>query len=99
MPEQADRLRQLEALLHQAHERLELGPLVPTHGDLYEAHILVDPVTGRVRQVLDVDGAGHGYRVDDYACLIGHFEVMGHEDAARWGWQPALRTLRHTGRH
>src|SRR5699024_12286961 len=91
MPEQYDRLRQLEARLHQAHERLELGPVVPTHGDLYEAHILVNPVTGRVQHILDVDGAGPGYRVDDYACFIGHLTVLGHKATTAWGWQAARR--------
>ncbi|HEY4576411.1 MAG TPA: hypothetical protein VIG67_00985 [Yaniella sp.] len=91
MPEQYDRLRQLEARLHQAHERLELGPVVPTHGDLYEAHILVNPVTGRVQHILDVDGAGPGYRVDDYACFIGHLTVLGHNATTAWGWQAARR--------
>lgn len=94
MPQHRPRIEALSAQFEQAHDRLELGPLVPTHGDLYEAHILVDPVTGRVRQVLDVDGAGPGYRVDDFACLIGHFAVLGHEDATPWGWQTALRTFR-----
>src|SRR5699024_373392 len=63
--------------LEQAHQGLDLGPLVPTHADLYEAHILVDPSTGRIQHILDIDGAGPGYRVDDYACLIGHLAVLG----------------------
>lgn len=93
MPDHRRRVGQLGLRLEQAHDQLELGPVVPTHGDLYEAHILVDPVTGRVRQLLDVDGAGPGYRVDDFACLIGHLAVLGYTERTPWGWQSALRTF------
>lgn len=99
MPAHHDRLHRLGARLEQAHARLELGPVVPTHGDLYEAHLLVDPVSGRVQHILDVDGAGPGYRVDDFACLVGHLAVLGPEDKTPWGWQAALRTFRHLAAH
>jgi aminoglycoside phosphotransferase len=52
-----------------------LGPVVPVHGDFYEAQLLVDTrhsVTG----LLDVDTAGPGDRYDDLACLIGHLSVL-----------------------
>ena len=91
MPEEYARLGQLAYRFDQAHQQLDLGPIVPTHGDLYEAHILVDPVTGEIRQILDVDGAGPGYRVDDYACLIGHVAVLGYAQNPQWGWQTAMR--------
>ncbi|KQS63918.1 phosphotransferase [Modestobacter sp. Leaf380] len=50
-------------------------PVVPVHGDLYEAQLLLtgDAVTG----LLDVDGAGAGHRVDDWANLLGHLAVSG----------------------
>ena len=99
MPAHHDRLYRLGARLEHAHDRLELGPIVPTHGDLYEAHLLVDPVSGRVQHILDVDGAGPGYRVDDFACLVGHLAVLGPEDHAPWGWQAALRTFRQLSAH
>lgn len=91
MPEHDTRIAQLGYRLQQAHYGLDLGPLVPTHGDLYEAHILVHPATGQVHHILDVDGAGPGYRVDDYACLIGHMAVLGQTEQQRWGWQTAMR--------
>ncbi|HEY4557148.1 MAG TPA: hypothetical protein VIG82_03040 [Enteractinococcus sp.] len=99
MPHQHDRLQRLGARLERAHQGLALGPLVPTHGDLYEAHILIEPVTGRVRHVLDVDGAGPGYRVDDFACLIGHLAVLGYRDPTPWGWQAAMRTFNRLTPH
>ena len=49
-------------------------PVVPTHGDLYEAQLLVDG--GRVVGLLDVDGAGAGHRIDDLANLLGHLAVL-----------------------
>lgn len=93
-PDDQDRVQRLGDRLASAHLGLDLGPIVPTHGDLYEAHILVDPVTGRIQHLLDVDGAGPGYRVDDYACLIGHLAVLGAPEGKGWGWQAALRTFR-----
>lgn len=99
MPDHHHRVGQLGLRLEYAHDQLELGPIVPTHGDLYEAHILVDPVTGRVRQLLDVDGAGPGYRVDDFACLIGHLAVLGYADRTPWGWQSAMRTFQRLAPH
>lgn len=91
MPDQDARIAHLGYRLEQAHWGLHLGPLVPTHGDLYEAHILVHPATGQVQHILDVDGAGPGYRVDDYACLIGHVAVLGQTEQQQWGWQTAAR--------
>jgi hypothetical protein len=50
------------------------GPVVPVHGDLYEAQLLVagDRVTG----LLDIDTAGPGERLDDLACVLGHLSVL-----------------------
>ena len=91
MPAEDDRVAHLGYQLEHAHQGLELGPLVPTHGDLYESHILVHQGTGRIQQLLDVDGAGPGFRVDDYACLIGHLAVLGYDEQQQWGWQTAMR--------
>lgn len=93
MPAQAQRIDRFGEGLAAAHSNLDLGPLVPTHGDLYEAHILVDPTTGNINHILDIDGAGPGFRVDDYACLVGHLAVLGHRDDTRWGWQSAMRAF------
>lgn len=60
------------------------GPLVPTHGDLYEANVLTDgrAITG----LLDVDTLGPGYRIDDIACLLGHLAAV-----RRYRDEPAYR--------
>ncbi|RKW71367.1 phosphotransferase [Galactobacter caseinivorans] len=50
------------------------GPEEPVHGDLYEANVFVKG--HRVSGLLDVDGAGPGYRVDDLACLLAHLAVL-----------------------
>ena len=99
MPQERERITRLGARLESAHEHIRLGPIVPTHGDLYEAHILVDPVTGKIQHLLDVDGAGPGYRVDDYACLVGHLAVLGYNDPQPWGWQTAMLTFQRLADH
>ncbi|MPV37749.1 phosphotransferase [Georgenia subflava] len=56
------------------------GPVVPTHGDFYEANVLMDPRPDvvAVSALLDVDAVGPGHRVDDLACLLGHVSVLPH---------------------
>ncbi|ADH93109.1 aminoglycoside phosphotransferase family protein [Arcanobacterium haemolyticum] len=76
LPEEADRARGLAGRIRAALERADLGPIVPTHGDFYEANVFVDPGTGRVSGVLDVDSLGPGHRVHDWACLLGHMSVL-----------------------
>ena len=49
-------------------------PLVPVHGDFYEAQLLVD--AGAVVGLLDVDTAGPGARADDRATLLGHLLLL-----------------------
>lgn len=46
----------------------------PTHGDLYEAQIML--TEGRITGLLDVDSAGPGHRADDLACLVAHLDVL-----------------------
>lgn len=99
MPQESERVTRLGTRLERAHDNIRLGPIVPTHGDLYEAHILVDPVTGKIQHLLDVDGAGPGYRVDDYACLVGHLAVLGYNDPQPWGWQTAMVTFQRLAEH
>ncbi|MGQ0573367.1 MAG: phosphotransferase, partial [Pseudonocardia sp.] len=55
-------------------------PLVPVHGDLYDSQLLVDG--GRVTGLLDVDTAGGGHRVDDWANLLAHLSVLADEGLA-----------------
>lgn len=72
LPEQADRAaaaaRRIRSLLHDA-------PDVPTHGDFYDAQLLL--TDGRVTGLLDVDSLGPGRRNDDLACLVAHVDVLG----------------------
>lgn len=51
-----------------------VGPVVPTHGDFYEANIFTQH--GRASGVIDVDSVGPGRRDDDLACLLGHVAVL-----------------------
>ncbi|MCZ2857022.1 phosphotransferase [Blastococcus sp. VKM Ac-2987] len=51
-------------------------PVVPVHGDFYEAQLLVD--AGAVVGLLDVDTAGPGARIDDWATLLGHLVLLEH---------------------
>ncbi|GGC09711.1 phosphotransferase [Cellulomonas carbonis] len=56
--------------------RSDPGPVVPTHGDLHDANLLLGPTGHAVVGLLDVDSAGPGHRVDDLACLLGHLAVL-----------------------
>ncbi|WP_324276452.1 phosphotransferase [Blastococcus brunescens] len=47
---------------------------VPVHGDFYESQLLVDD--GAVVGLLDVDTAGCGSRIDDWANLLAHLAVL-----------------------
>lgn len=65
--------------VHRLSAEVDLGPLVPTHGDLHEGQLTAD--RGRsgwcLRGLLDVDTVGPGRRVDDLACLLAHAEALG----------------------
>lgn len=93
------RARDIEAVSRRVADLLrtsDAGPVVPTHGDLHDANLLLtgDRITG----LLDVDGAGPGHRVDDLACLLGHLSVLPalapqvhrHVPAALPRWAAAL---------
>ncbi|WP_402468764.1 phosphotransferase [Isoptericola aurantiacus] len=72
MPTEAARALQLADVV-----RNRIAGLVadqPTHGDLYEAQVMLD--AGRVTGLLDVDSAGPGRRADDLACLVAHIETL-----------------------
>lgn len=49
------------------------GPVVPTHGDFYEANVFVEDDTLRF---IDVDSVGPGLREDDLACCLAHLAVL-----------------------
>ncbi len=74
LPDQARRIRSLVEHLGRQLKATDRGPVVPSHGDFYEANLLVSG--NRISGVLDVDGAGPGHRVDDLACFLGHLAVL-----------------------
>jgi aminoglycoside phosphotransferase (APT) family kinase protein len=47
---------------------------VPVHGDFYEGQLLAED--GAVTGLLDVDTAGRGHRIDDWATLLAHLVVL-----------------------
>ena len=72
VPELAPRLSALADRL----ARTERGEhaVVPVHGDFYESQLLVGG--GAVVGLLDVDTAGAGARIDDWATLLAHLAVQ-----------------------
>ena len=71
-PELRPRLARLAAVLADADPGVH--DLVPVHGDFYEAQLLVDG--GSVVGLLDVDTAGAGHRIDDWATMLAHLVVL-----------------------
>lgn len=65
-----------------------VGPVVPVHGDFYEAQLHVH--SGRLVGLLDVDTVGPGDRLDDLACLLGHLSVLARIDRHR---APSINAL------
>ncbi|MFC0581939.1 phosphotransferase [Micrococcoides hystricis] len=97
-PHLAPRLRRVRKHLRKRLAKTDRGPVVPTHGDFYEANIFLTEGPDqslRFSGLLDLDTMGPGHRVDDLACLLGHLAVLPsvHPDyrrieplTARW-WQ------------
>lgn len=92
LPEERARAGRLAAAVDDARRATDPGPLVPVHGDLYEANLLVGPGGrggfGPVTGLLDVDSLGPGHRVDDLACLVAHLAVLP-TVGDRYGHAPA----------
>ncbi|MDO5701535.1 MAG: aminoglycoside phosphotransferase family protein [Bowdeniella nasicola] len=74
LPGHAQRIERIAAAVAEDLDAGPPGPIVPTHGDLYEANVLTEQ--GRITGLLDIDGVGPGYRIDDLACLLGHLSVI-----------------------
>lgn len=74
LPGEEARILALAATVHGLVTSVDPGPRVPSHGDFYEANLLVtgDTISG----LLDVDALGPGHLVDDLACFIGHLAVL-----------------------
>lgn len=90
-----DQQRRWDTVLEKIHsglQRQDPGPLVPAHGDLYEAHLLFDG--GALTGLLDVDGVGPGHRIDDAACLLAHLSVLPTVDPRYRNATTELRELR-----
>lgn len=74
------------------------GPIVPVHGDLYEAQLLVR--AGRITGLLDVDTAGAGLRIDDLANFAAHLSVLALvSDRPRLLKRYGAELLAHAERH
>lgn len=81
----------LDALLEGIRGCGDPGPVVPVHGDFYDAQLMISGP--RVTGLLDVDTAAIGHRINDWATFIGHLAVT-----AEWG-TPAIRArVREFGR-
>lgn len=87
LPHHADRLAALSSRLQSVLDAAPVGPLVPTHGDFYEANILVD---GTGFSLIDLDAAGPGRREDDLACLLAHVAVLPGLSPFHYGHLPPL---------
>ncbi|WP_300343857.1 phosphotransferase [Nesterenkonia sp.] len=74
LPSHADRIAQLAETIMQRLPAADRGPVVPTHGDFYEANVLMRDA--QISCLLDVDSLGPGHRVDDLACFLGHLAVL-----------------------
>lgn len=74
LPQSERRIRRLEEEVLAGLPITDRGPVVPTHGDFYEANLLMSRT--RISCLLDVDSLGPGYRVDDLACFLGHLAVL-----------------------
>lgn len=92
LPEHASRTSALADGIEMLIASSDAGPVVPTHGDFYEANVLMDPREGAtaVTALLDVDAVGPGHRVDDLACLLGHVSVLTHLAPATYPHVPAV---------
>ncbi len=89
LPEHAGRAEALARTVVHTMANSDAGPVVPTHGDYYEANILLADA-GQVSSILDVDAVGPGHRVDDLACLLGHVSVLPHLAPAVYPHVPAV---------
>ncbi|QJW37612.1 phosphotransferase [Cellulosimicrobium protaetiae] len=72
----AARVARVVGAVREAVATRDPGPVVATHGDFYEANVLLDAGRTGVGTLLDVDTLGPGHRVDDLACLVAHLAVL-----------------------
>lgn len=77
-PDVLAELAELVAALHTVEQ--EAGAVVPVHGDFYEGQLLTQGA--RITGLVDLDTAGPGERIDEWAMLIAHLSGLDLED--RW---------------
>lgn len=77
-----DGLRAVELAERIAEAEVGDHPVVAVHGDFYEHQLLLDD--GAVTGLLDVDTAGPGRRLDDWATLLAHLAITDTAPARRW---------------
>lgn len=92
LPGQEAAIAGLSARLSGLIDSRDPGPVVPVHGDFYEANVLM--ADGVVCGLLDLDSVGPGHRVDDLACLLGHLAVL---PALGEGYAGIWETIGHWG--
>ena len=73
LPQAAGRIGALAHQVQRVLDRGRHGPVVPSHGDFYEANIFAD---GDALRFIDVDSVGPGLREDDLACCLAHLAVL-----------------------
>ena len=73
LPDEDRRIRDVAGVIASVLASAPTGPLMPVHGDFYEANIFVTPDGLRF---IDVDSVGPGLLEDELACLIGHGWVL-----------------------
>lgn len=76
LPQHRTRIEMLAHGVNHLMANSDPGPVIATHGDFYEANILMNTGTADVSALIDVDSLGPGYRVDDLGCLLGHISVL-----------------------
>jgi hypothetical protein len=87
LPEETARVHALAARLQHELDTAPVGPVVPTHGDFYEANVMVD---GDRLGLIDLENAGPGLREDDLACLLAHLAVLPGLSPAHYGRVPEV---------
>ncbi|QOR70001.1 aminoglycoside phosphotransferase family protein [Ruania alkalisoli] len=88
LPSSAEAISTLEDGIGDVLAASPSGPVVPTHGDFYEANVFV--ADGRVRGAIDLDSLGPGAREDDLATMLGHLSVLPSLAPALYGHVPEL---------
>ena len=87
LPEESGRIEALAGELQRLLGTTPVGPPVPTHGDFYEANVMVD---GDQLGLIDLENAGPGLREDDLACLLAHLAVLPGLSPAHYGRVPGV---------